>query len=308
MKKTTLVALVLVLAVLGLSAVLLRNLSIPEKPAPLASPDIPVQAGRIEISGPNGNFAFARSGRAWRMISPVSYPADSPSIQGILDRLPDIRLSEPLTYEPSRHELFGLGLSSRTSVKIFTSADMNKAALDFDAGREGTAIDSFYLSFPAKTEVREASGLSSRAFLKSSGEWLDKKIISFPAAALTAVSVKAAGSGFNIVKKDGGWSILEGGKSRVLSTATVEEAVSPAIGALAGLEAENVMLSGLAGALPPQEMTITVSAGADKVTLLAGKSGDKDYRYLEKSGEKKVYFTVPKWKLAPLKKSAKDFR
>src|SRR5581483_1906415 len=192
---------------------------------------------RVQFAGPDGRFELAKSSGAWKMQFPVDYPAAGRELQDALDKLSKLSLSDELSNDPARLEIFGLSSSSATVVRLFAGTEA-KPELEFSIGKEGPDWDSFFLQLPGKGAVL-AQGLPARDLKRPAAGWLSKTIASVPADQVSRLRVTSSAGRVEVAKTGDAWKVVPNGLS--VSTATVESVVKPAVSALAGLEADQAL-------------------------------------------------------------------
>lgn len=306
MTRRSLLALAGVWGVLILSSAALWRLSKPGAASGLAAAALLRDAVALEIAGAGGAFRLSRSSASWRMDSPVEYPADSGAVQGFLDRLSKSRPSEELSSDPRRFSLFELDESSAVRVRLF-SREVGKGppSLEFFVGKGD--YGGAYLRFPGKGVVL-AQGLSASDFRKPHGYWLDKTVCGGigPEAVLSvrhkegrvtlSRPAQASATGAAAPPRPsqspgpGGETSAEGKWERVLRVFDPLEAEE----LLPALEAPSREKMGLLK--PYMEVDISFAGKREGIALRLGGLDERGYRYLEKEGEKRVYFLVPDWK------------
>lgn len=243
---------------------------------------------------------LVKASGTWKMQTPIDYPASSKDLQEALDKLPKLSLSDELSADVSRLDMFGLSRTSETVVRLFAGAHA-APSLEFSIGKEGPDWDSFFLRLPGGGAVL-AQGLPARDIKKSAGDWLAKSVANYPPDSITLLRVVSKGRRVELNKKGQDW--VSAGRS--ISSATVASVVVPAIVAVAGLEADHVIpvksspVAKVLGLNNP-EMTIEF-AGPVAVTLTLGAKDAQGGRYVKRTGEDRVYFSVPDWKFDTLRK------
>ncbi|MBI4386343.1 MAG: DUF4340 domain-containing protein, partial [Elusimicrobia bacterium] len=235
-----LAAILVVLAVLGAALVFFSR---PPERRRLASEALAQNASRLELSGPQGRVLLARSSFTWNLEAPFAYPADSSSVQAVLDVLREGRLSDELSGDPSRHALFGLSGSSATRVRAWQPwkppSAPERADADFYVGKEGLDADGFYLRFAESPSVFQAKGGSAAAFAKPLGGWLSKTVCSIATDSLERFSIRLGPDKVALGKSDGRWHV--GNAARSLSTSTVEQIVQPALTFFLRFDADRIL-------------------------------------------------------------------
>ena len=301
MKSATLVKLAGALVVVSALTAIAWWVSRPARHPGLADGGLVARVTRVEFAGHDANYSFVKASGAWKMQSPVDYPAASNDLQNALEKLPKLSLSDELSSDPSRLDLFGLSASSATVVKLF-GANGAQPELEFAIGKEGPDWDSLFLRQPGKGAVL-AQGLPARDIKKTVGDWLDKTVTHYPADRIDRLVVVSKGGRVEFKKTGERWLY---GSGRAVSTGTVEGMVRPAVSVVAGLEADHVLPAKTAPKLAQMglakpELTLEF-AGPAAVTLKVGAKDRQNDRYLQRVGEDRVFFLVPDWKFDALRK------
>lgn len=303
MSPKTLARLGAVLAALAIATAIAALMTRPPGPKSLATESIAERIDRIEVEHPDGKIELVEEKTGWIASNPKGYPADGRTIEEILTRLPRTRVSEALTEDPERYELFGFGASSATHVKLFAG---KTTVLDFYVGKAGTDYPSSFLRFAKETAVVQVLGMAPNDWARAPSDWLDKKIVGGLAEGVTGVSVKGPKASWELEQSSAGWTI--GG--RPIPTGNVERLVRQVREAAGQLEADGVLEASAAPkdtGLEKPERTVKVRLKTGPVTFYVGKPDGSGRRYVRKEGEARVIFLVADWKLEPLLKPASSF-
>ena len=298
MNPRTLARLAGVLAALLAAAALGRLLTRPGREPGLGPADLASRVSRLEFSKGSDAWTFGRVGGRWRAETPVDYPADSGALDGLLVKLAATSLSETLSEDPARREVFGLEDAAAARWRAFGPA--KEGLLDLRAGKDGPNHPSAFVLLGASPAVTEARGVSAFELTRPGAAWLDLSLASATPSSVARLSVKHSKGGFALDRKNGVWP----GSSR------------SAVEAAGGLKADRAVLAASAPArkevgLDAPDMTVELfpaEKGAAPTTLRFGKIDSSGLRWAERAGETRLYFLVSDWMLAPLRKSPKDFK
>ncbi len=247
---------------------------------------------------------------SWKVERPTDYPAEAAFIQDVLDRLPKLEASEFLSETPSKYALFEVAPPGALRFSAFAGGA--KPELDVWIGKSGDTYDSFYFRHADGTKVFEARGLPRYLLDRRPNDWLSKLVLQVESDKVRTLTIKQPGGSLSFGRKDGKWRL----SGAALSDAAVKKALEPLLVALLRLEADAIVspaeLPKNAFKKPALELSLEYADHDGKpqsIRLkLAPKGKDAAAYYLAKDGEERVRFEIAGWKVAPLRKTAKDFR
>jgi hypothetical protein len=300
MKSSSLYKLAVALVVLSALALIAWLLSRPTAPSTLVPEALALKVDRIDFQGPSGSFTLARSKAGWQAQAPVAYPINDAKAQEILQRLPGLKLSDELSNDASRLEIFGLNDSSATLVRIH--GEGAQGAMEFYMGKDGPNVDSVFVRLPGKGAM-VAQGLAVHDLRLPLEDWLNNAVCDIPPDHVRRLMVVSKSGRMELRRTGDVWAPAPSG--RALSTGTVEALVMPAVGVAARMEADHVVPASQSpsaanmGLLKP-EMTVQIADGSDVVLLIGDKDSRGD-RYVQRKGESRVIFMVADWKFNPLR-------
>ncbi|MFA5139464.1 MAG: DUF4340 domain-containing protein [Elusimicrobiota bacterium] len=150
-------------------------------------------ASRLSI----GRTVLSRSSGTWRLEAPFPFPADAPAVDGLLEKLSKVRVSEPLSRNPERHSLFGVTESSAIRVQ--------GPGLDVFIGSAGADWDAFFVRRAGEDAVLEARGMGRFELEGEAQGWAERVLFALAPARKPEIEVASRGRRVSLKPEDGRW-------------------------------------------------------------------------------------------------------
>lgn len=119
--------------------------------------------------------------------SSMVYPADSASVQSLVDKLVNMKRDELISQNPENRGLFEVDTAKGIRVTVWKTGD-NKLGT-FYIGKSGPDWSSNYVRMEGSDKVYTARGSIRQAFFTDDNRWRDKSIIAFDPEKAEAVTL-----------------------------------------------------------------------------------------------------------------------
>ena len=244
----------------------------------------PANVQYINITPPGTEtIVLQRNDEAWLVSRDgVSYAADSPAVQALLDNLAALKTNSMASRNPDRHARYEVSLE--TGLRVETLDRDKRALAALLIGKSGPNIFSTYVRNDDSDKVYLVDGILQNAASKSVNEWRDKTIFSFKPEQVTAYTVIGTSS-LALNKTKGEWLI--GSEQAPANTAVVEQAVRT-LATLNAADFAEGSLEKFGLAAPAQTVTATFDDGTEAVLLL-GKDVNAFQQYAKKADDQTIY-------------------
>jgi hypothetical protein len=232
-------------------------------------------------------------------ITEMEYPADTAQVAKALSMIETMQRQDLVSSNPARQAEFEVDTGSALFVQCL---DSNGASLGGAyIGKTGEIYDSYYVRPLGTTNVYSVPGGVRFALSAKRGRWLDRSILTFDPAAVTALKIASADSGTIELANVGSAPGDSGKKGRWMITSPIHgpaaaDKVAFVLNAMAKFKTVswegNMTLtdSAMGLARPSLELTATLSNGAVK-TLIIG--GDKvAMKWIRNPDMPKITFTA----------------
>ncbi|HXJ22601.1 MAG TPA: DUF4340 domain-containing protein [Polyangia bacterium] len=312
MNRKTLLALgaFLVLAIIAIVAI--RQPEKGERSTDRTRPIPPLDLAQmtdIEVTKGGLTTAIKKTGDAYRVTSPVAYPADPAGAKAAFEGLAKMDVSDLVTDQVAKQAEFQV--DDKQGIHVVVRHDAQPLA-DFLVGKSvGGGV---MLRLSGKNEIWQANGISRYLFDKTTSDWRDKSISTFTAADAEKLEVATKGGAKIALKKTGTkegtedkWQVVDSTvKIDKLDNATANNMVVTLSSWKANDFADGVKPAD--AGLDPAALTITVGLkeGKSVTVLLGGPKGD-DQLYAKKADAPQV-FLVKKFNLERVNKAPIEFR
>jgi len=145
------------------------------------------QAGsivKLSLVQPGGKLQFEQHEGAWQMVKPVATIAQTPAINGILDRFEDLRIEErALSGQPSD---YGLGADQRIEVRL---EQLDGTAFTVYIGDDAPVGYKTYAQVPGDDGVHTLSSQVHTLVAKAADEFRGRSLLSIGSSRVTMVRV-----------------------------------------------------------------------------------------------------------------------
>jgi hypothetical protein len=276
------------------------------RPANVAS--VLVEAGALQIRANHTNDA-------WQLVSPLTYPAQSMSIEGFLSFLEQLTPSTYITPAqlrslPDADNQYGL-VKPQASV----SMQQGNGPIQIRIGTNTAWGDKVYLQVVGDPGVYVVSVELMKYIPRTASDWRDTTLISLSRVAFNRLAVTNSGkpSVAFVVQRDsskGLWEMTWPQPVRA-NNRRLEECLAKLQGIrIQQFVTEDLKLDGEALGLTPPSLEIGIGEGTNSLTVLQfGRSPTNapDQVYARRAGDKTV-FTVTTNLLAPWFRPLNDFR
>lgn len=197
------IALVLVVALAGWGALVLRNRNRTDAPAGLALPALPpAQVDDVILGAGAGQVHLVRGAAGWTVNG---FPAAGPAVTAWLAAARDtLAQSELIARSAAPHAR--LGLDSATARRLTVRAG-GQVLLDLLIGSRGPEFEGFYVrpaTAPASYMLR---GEFAEGLARGVDEWREKTILALAGERMGGVTVRLGRSVLPLVRSGGRWTV-----------------------------------------------------------------------------------------------------
>ena len=161
----------------------------------------------IDIAGQGSTFQLVKQGEGFIVPSKSNYPADTPSINNLINDITDINQDETMT---SNVELFeDLGVADgkgRTTIKFLDAAGKEIAHAGVIIGSTQADAGGSYIRHPGQNDVYLSRNVP---YLRTAAlDYINKKVMDIKADQIAKVSSGSGASNFTIEKNAAGIALL----------------------------------------------------------------------------------------------------
>ncbi|MEK9146219.1 MAG: DUF4340 domain-containing protein [Elusimicrobiota bacterium] len=266
-------------------------------------------ASKIVLAKPGlPPLSLSKGQGGWELLEPFRFPAGTTAVEGFLDKLSKLRLSEPLSSREDRHALFAVNESSAVRVRLYRLASDAEPSLDAWIGRSGAEYDTFFLRRSGSAEVFEARGMGRFEFEKDAGEWAERVVAALDASSVFALELRGQKHSLRLSRSAGRW-VLEGGKPVSAAGLGKIDAVLTALSRLEGdsVSAESSLDPLLLRGVNNPELRLSARYGlGQSLTLDIGPKAPEFVHWVRRKGKEGFLYKFSGWKLESLHLTAKD--
>jgi len=226
----------------------------------------------IEIRNTHGKFRIERSGEDWRLLEPIEFPADSPSVSSLVNSLTNLEVERSLTTDEVDLGSYGLD-APEMSVKL-VNKDGGRFALEVG---EKTALGSNRaVRRDTENTILFCAGWFTNDLDRELEAWRSKDVVEVFADGLASLQLVAGADRIHAVREGEGWRLLEP-QDDIADRDHIRNLVSD----LNGLRVEEFLDAAVDPAElaldPPQyQPTMVRTEGADPVRLDFGASREQN--------------------------------
>ncbi|HVZ89453.1 MAG TPA: DUF4340 domain-containing protein [Polyangia bacterium] len=312
MNRKTLAALGAFAVLVIVAVVALRQPEKGERASDRARPIPALDAAQItsiDVTKGGTTTSIKRDGANFRVTAPVNYPADPTFGRTAFESLGKMDVSDLVSEQPEKQAEFEV--DDKTGVRVVAKHDGTVLA-DIVIGKAvgaGTMVRQ-----PGKNDIWEASGVTKYMFDKTTTDWRDKSITTFPAAEAEKLDVASKDGQKISLKKTGTkqgnddkWDVTQ---SSVKIDNLDNSVPNGVISALASWKANDFADDAKPADTGLDAPALTVSVGlkdGKTVTALVGNKKGTDDWYVKKADAPQV-FLVKKFNLERINKRPIDFR
>jgi Domain of unknown function (DUF4340) len=146
-----------------------------------------------------------RDGKKWEIIEPKRLPADSSSVNGLLDSLTDATVNQVVSSNSADLKDFGLAPPAET---IGVVSDSKPASFKLLLGDESPTGDAIYAQVAGNPRVISLASYMKASLEKSLFDLRDKRAITLSTDQINRIQVKAKGKNYTLVKNpEGNWDL-----------------------------------------------------------------------------------------------------
>jgi hypothetical protein len=274
----------------------------------------PAAIETVEITKAGQTTTLKSDSGKYKVIAPVTYPADEGAAKAVWEMLGRMDVNDLVSDQQAKHAEFEV--EDRTAVRVVAKAAGGKVLADFLVGKGAGGGSMVRLS--GKNEVWQAAGVQRFIVDKTTSDWRDKSITTFPAGDAEKLEIVTKDDGKVLLKKsdtkqgtEDKWELVETTSRRLAKSDPIDNAIPGGIvSALSAWKASD-FADGVKPAdagLDAPESTITVTLKGDKkVTVLLGKKKADDEVYV-KTPESPQIFTAKQANLERVNRRPVDFR
>jgi len=307
MNRKTLGALLIFILLLGIVYYLMTR---PEKgerqgerPRPLAKIDTKLLK-RVSITHKGATVVLERAGQdRWQLTRPVSYPADSGAVEGLVEKLKELEFGDLVTELKAKHAEHEVDEAKGIRVVV---SDGKKDLADFYVGK---VVDSFtMLRLNGKDQVFQAVGSLRYAFEREIKDWRNRTILELKPEELRKLQVTTPEGAIVLARPDEKtpWKAeRSAAKIDQLDSATVSNLLST-FSSLSAVDFADGMDAAKAGLDKPAATIVATDKAGKQTTLLIGGHEGEDYRV--RAQDNPQIFVIKKYTAENLLLRPVDFR
>jgi hypothetical protein len=241
--------------------------------------------------------ASLASGPAQGQLSSIKkdYPADSASIQTLLEKLKGMTKSELISQNPEKQSVFEVDSAKGMFVDVFDEKGASMGA--FRIGKNGPDYTSTFVRPLGSNDVYSVGGSIKYAFFTDKNRWRDKSIIKFDKNLVDKIVLnKQGGNTFVLNKKTDTagtliqWDLTQPDSAKA-KTEVVDEILNTAADFRAAEYEDNAALtdSAMGFASPEVVLTFNIKGGNSKQIIVGRKNEASGNKFWVRNPEKPAY-------------------
>jgi hypothetical protein len=162
---------------------------------------------KVEIEDGTGNsVALDRESGAWSLEKPKGYPVTTSKVEKLIEDVGKLNAGRPVVTNARNHAALKVADGEfERHIRIWEKAS-GKPSAELYLGTS-PRFQSTHVRVGGKDAVYEASGLNSYDVQADAGSWVERTLINVPADSLAEIGVSNAKGSFQLVKKNGAWSV-----------------------------------------------------------------------------------------------------
>ena len=166
-------------------------------------PEVEIPVDRVEslrIEGEETPLVLAREGNRWRLTEPVNAPADSTTVNQLLEDLSDLELGTVVSTNPDRYGQYGVDAAA-SSLVVGWPGNESRIVV----GRQGTDFRSVYVRLgddPRVFATRERISLPTEL-----DRLRDKTLLEVDPARVQRAEITGPDGTYSLERAGDGWSI-----------------------------------------------------------------------------------------------------
>lgn len=259
------------------------------------------QMNKIEIDRSADKLILGRMDKAWRIMEPINFPADSFRLDNARRILSEARVTDIITERPENEADFGLNSGAALHVTVKSLKDKT---VELWVGKLNAAGTHTFVRLPGRTGVFQVLGDLTTPLSVAAPEWRSKKIFDqSPDEALSA-SIAQGGKTLAFSKSQEAQPAIVGETPKgvtppALPARTVwkaegqaqplaEDKVSQWLNSLTRLSATNIVDDPAPAAKPLAVVGFKTAQGEQALEILAHDAKTKRYR-VRRTGDATVY-------------------
>ena len=266
----------------------------------------PDKIEEVKVKSEKGDTTtIKKENGAWQMTAPVATKADESEVTGITTSLGQIAVVRVIDENPSDLKEYGL-VTPRIEINFKASGDKDYRKL-YIGEKSPTGADLFAKRNDEK-KVFLIPAFQESSFNKGTFDLRDKTLWKFERDKVDSLDVTAGGKTIAMTRATGDWKITKPVESRADFGA-----VEGLIGRLQSAQMKSIVADQATPAdlkkyaLEKPEVTVNVSTGSAKATLLVGGKAEDNTVYVRDLSRPAV-MTVESSLVDELKKGADDYR
>lgn len=291
--------LVVQIVLIGATRGPLARSSAPGEPTALLPALESITPSKLEIFGPaDERVTLLRDGSHWTVQDAGGYPADDQKVQGLIDKLKEVKVRRPVVTSPRYHQALKVtDQEHERRVRIWDQPSGNAKTGVYLGTSPNYRIT--HVRREGDDRVYEVTGLGVFDVQDQASGWIKTRLIETEPAVVTKIAVENAHGRFVAeIGDQGGWQVtapaarrgkaLDRTKVEGLIRAATGLSVSEPAGALdrkaQGLERPSATITLTAGS-PPSGVSAAGNAGGEVALMVGGKvAGQDNKRYVTRSG------------------------
>lgn len=145
---------------------------------------------KIEITTQAGSLALEKQPAAWRITSPVDFPADKNKLDSLTRLLGELRITGLTSDRPGAAADFGLTTPTAATLRVSGEGGL---AWELTVGRPDAAMTHTYVQLPGDPKVYQVLGDMTQQVSRPAAEWRSLQIFDFSTDLAQRVAIRSAG-------------------------------------------------------------------------------------------------------------------
>lgn len=255
----------------------------------------------LKVSSTDGNVELAKEGEKWRLVKPLSYPANERNVGQALAKFKEMKKLTLVTEKADRQKEFQVDDSAGVKVTV-TSGGKDES---FILGKTGPSGATTYARWAGKNEIWEIGGSSTGTFKRKPKDWRDKTITDVDMASINKVMLESPKLTTTLTLVDTTWKVESGAQKFDGEKANVERVTR----LLSKISAVDFVDSLAANSFDKAEFHVLAeTTGGDKIELRMMPVDTSGSQYFVRKTGASSDFTLYKSTITSLMKSPDDFK
>jgi hypothetical protein len=267
-----------------------------------------LQADKIEevkVTSSAGDATTVRKENGgWQMVQPAAAKADDSEVNGITSALSSIEVNRVIDENPTSLNDYGLG-NPRIEIDFKASGDKDYKKLLI--GEKSPTGGDLFAKRNDEKKVFLIPAFQESTLDKKTFDLRDKTLIKFDRDKVDSIDVAAGNKSIAFAKEGSDWNI-----KKPLQTKADFGSVEGLVGKVQSAQMKSIAAADIGNdakkyGLDKPQVTVDLSAGSSKATLLIGGKADENTVYA-RDASKPAVVTIDKTIVDDLSKGADDYR